>query len=86
MYMYISCGREAMITISATKLRNSLFDCLDRVEAGETIVIQRNNREVARLVSASQADWRERMSIRPKIISSPEDIINPMDDIWEEYI
>ena len=75
-----------MITISATKLRNSLFDCLDRVEAGETIVIQRNNREVARLVSAGQADWRKRMSIRPKIISPPDEIIKPMEDVWEEYI
>ena len=75
-----------MITISATKLRNSLFECLDRVEAGETIVVQRNNREVARLVSANQANWRERMSIRPKIISSPDEIIKSMDDIWEEYI
>ena len=75
-----------MITISATKLRNTLFDCLDRVEAGETIVIQRNNREVARLVAATQADWREKMSIRPKIICSPDEIIKPVEDIWEEYI
>ncbi|MBW2339497.1 MAG: type II toxin-antitoxin system Phd/YefM family antitoxin, partial [Deltaproteobacteria bacterium] len=37
-----------MITISATKLRNNLFDYLDKVAEGETVVIQRNNHEVAR--------------------------------------
>ncbi|MFQ5604605.1 MAG: type II toxin-antitoxin system Phd/YefM family antitoxin [bacterium] len=38
-----------MIKVSATKLRKHLFDYLDRAAAGETIVIQRNNEEVARL-------------------------------------
>jgi len=31
-------------------------------------------------------DWRTRMSIKPEILVSPDEIIQPMDDIWKEYI
>ena len=40
-----------MIKVSATKLRNKLFDYLDKAAEGETIVIQRNKQDDARLVS-----------------------------------
>ncbi len=75
-----------MIKISATKLRNNLFDCLDKVAEGETILIQRNNREVARLVPTSQQNWREKMHIQPEIIVSADEIIEPLEDIWEDYV
>ena len=48
-----------MITISATKLRKIIFDFLDKVAEGETIVIQRNNQEVVRLLSLHKPDWRK---------------------------
>jgi prevent-host-death family protein len=44
--------RLVMIRISATRFRNRLFDFLDQAAAGETIVIERNHQEVARLVPA----------------------------------
>lgn len=75
-----------MIKISATKLRNNLFDYLDKVAEGETILIQRNNQEVARLLPTSQLNWRDNMSIQPKIIVSPDEIIKPIEDIWEAYV
>lgn len=75
-----------MIKISATKLRNNLFDCLDKVAEGETILIQRNNREVARLVPASQQNWRKKMNIQPELIVSPDEVIEPLEDIWEDYV
>ncbi|MCP4753283.1 MAG: type II toxin-antitoxin system prevent-host-death family antitoxin [Proteobacteria bacterium] len=31
-----------MLTVSASKLRSNLFEYLDKVSAGETIVIKRN--------------------------------------------
>lgn len=74
-----------MITISATKLRNQLFECLNKVLEGETIVIQRNKNEVARLVPPFQQDWRKKMRIQPKLKVSSEELIKPLEDIWSDY-
>ncbi len=75
-----------MIKISATKLRNNFFDYLDKASEGETIVIQRNNQDVARIVPTHQIDWRDKMSIKPELSVSPEELIKPIGDIWEEYV
>ena len=75
-----------MIKISATQLRNNLFEFLDKVAEGETILIQRNHQEVARLLPVSQPNWRTRMKIQPGIRVSPEEIIKPMEDIWEDSV
>ena len=75
-----------MIKISATKLRQHLFDYLDKAAAGETIVIQRNNQEVARLVTMKQSNWRERMTTKPEILVSPEELVKPMEEIWKDYL
>ncbi len=74
-----------MLTVSASKLRSNLFEYLDKVSAGETIVIKRNKQEVARLMPLVKADWRGEMTIRPQIKVSPDELIRPMDDVWEEY-
>ena len=74
-----------MIKISATKLRNNLFEYLDKASEGETIVIQRNNQDVARIVPTHQIDWRDKMSIKPELLVTPEELIKPIEDIWEEY-
>lgn len=75
-----------MITISATKLRNNLFDYLDKVAEGETIVIHRNNQEVARLLPLSRLNWRNKLKIKPKLLVSAEELIKPIEDIWEDYV
>jgi len=75
-----------MIKVSATKFRNNLFDYLNKAAEGETIVIQRNNQEVARLVSTKPMNWRDKMTITPGILISPEELIKPMEDIWEDYV
>ena len=75
-----------MIKITATKLRNNLFEYLDRASEGETIVIQRNNKEVARLVPTRRRSWRERMTIKPTIKVKPEELIEPLEDIWKDYV
>ena len=74
-----------MIKVSATKLRQYLFDYLDKAAAGETIIIQRKSQDVARLVTMKQLNWRERMTIKPEILVSPEELVKPMDEIWEGY-
>ena len=75
-----------MIKITATKLRNNLFEYLDKASEGETIVIQRNNQDVARIVPTHQIDWRDKMSIKPELLVSPEELIRPIEGIWEEYV
>ncbi|HKJ34789.1 MAG TPA: type II toxin-antitoxin system prevent-host-death family antitoxin [Balneolales bacterium] len=75
-----------MIKITATKLRNNLFNYLDKASKGETIVIQRNNQDVARIVPTHQIDWRDKMSIKPELLVSPEELIRPIEGIWEEYV
>jgi len=75
-----------VIKVSATKLRKYLFDYLDKVSAGEIIMIQRNNQEVARLVPAKQMNWRDKMKATPELLVLPEELIKPLADVWEEYV
>ena len=75
-----------MVVVSATVLRNNLFSYLDRAANGETIVIKRNNSEVARLMPIQLADWREKMTVRPRIKVTEEELIEPLEEEWEEYL
>ncbi len=64
-----------MIRISATRLRNNLFEYLDKIERGETIVILRNKQEVARLAPIHLSDWRDNMKERPRLLVEPESLL-----------
>jgi prevent-host-death family protein len=75
-----------MITVSATKLRNNLFEYLDKVAAGETIVIQRNNQDVAYLVPQRGDNWRAAMKHTLQTNVTPDELMEPLADIWEEYV
>ena len=75
-----------MIMVSATKLRNNLFEYLDKISEGEIVIIQRNNEEVARLVSTRKVNWRDKMTVKPVIKVTSDELIKPFDDIWEEYV
>jgi len=75
-----------MIFVSATKLRNNLFEYLDKISKGETVIIQRNNEEVARMVPIHKVNWRDKMSVKPRMTVAPEEFIKPLEDIWEEYV
>ena len=74
-----------MIKVSATKFRTHLFDYLDKVANGETIIIERNHREIARVASTQAREWRERMTIMPKILVSADELIQPLADVWGDY-
>ncbi|MFN8486947.1 MAG: type II toxin-antitoxin system prevent-host-death family antitoxin [Caldilineaceae bacterium] len=75
-----------MLKVSATKLRNHLFEYLEQAAAGEIIVIQRNNREIARLMPMQPTNWREHMNIVPRLLVTPEELAKPLDDLWEGYV
>jgi len=68
-----------MIKVTATKFRNNLFGYLDKVAKGETIAIQRNKQEVARLISPPKTDWRENIKVQPKLLVAPEEIIQSIE-------
>jgi prevent-host-death family protein len=74
-----------MIEVTATKLRNNLFDFLAKVSQGETIVIRRNGKNVALVVPPQKEDWRDKMSSKIKLLVSPDTAFNPLEDVWEEY-
>ena len=75
-----------MIMVSATKLRNNLFEYLDKISEGEVVIIQRNNKEVARLVSTCKINWRDKMTVKPVIKVTSDEFIKPFDNIWKEYV
>ena len=74
-----------MITTSATKLRNNLFDYLEKVKNGETIIVYRNKKKVAKLVPVNISNWRNQMKTKVKILVPPDEMIEPIEDIWQDY-
>jgi len=46
---------SAMVTVNLTRTKANLSELLDKVEAGEEVVITRHGRPVARLLSPSRA-------------------------------
>jgi prevent-host-death family protein len=75
-----------MIVVSATKLRSNLFEYLAKVSKGETITIQRNGKEVARVVPPQKEDWRDKMRKKVKLLVPPDEVFAPMEDVWEDYL
>lgn len=76
-----------MLTVTASKLRNHIFEYLDKVKQGETIKIIRNKKETAMLVPVNHGDWRDGcMHQKIKLNCSFEGLIVPLDDVWEEYV
>lgn len=75
-----------MITVSATKFRSNLFAYLEKAAEGETIIIQRNHRDIAKLTAPSIPDWRNRMQRKPRLLVPVAEFIEPMQDVWEDYI
>ena len=75
-----------MLTVSVSKFRANLFDYLDLVSGGEIVVIERNNKVVARLVASQQTDWRVNMIVRSEILVEPGELVKPLDGVWDEYL
>jgi len=77
-----------MITVTATKLRNNLFELLAQVSKGEVITVRKNGEEVALMVPPQKGDWRERMKIVPKLLVPPEQAFASMENEkeWEDYL
>ena len=78
-----------MTHVNATEFRKHLFEYLDRVESGETIAIQRKNKEIGRIVpskSPKSRDWQDRMTCKLEILVDPDELIKPIEGVWEDYI
>jgi len=75
-----------MITVTATQLRSQLFEYLDKVTAGETIIIQRNRHQVARLIPMEPSDWQSKMTQTLHVNVTEDELMSPIEDIWEDYV
>ena len=75
-----------MKTITATKLRKELFGCLEQLKHGENIVIEWNGKPVGQLVPMRKvANWREQVSIKPRLLVKEHEAFAPLDEVWAEY-
>ena len=72
-----------MLKVSATTLRRHLFDYLDKASEGETVIIRRNNQEVARLVPTKHVNWRKKMHVKPELLVAPEALMQPIEEMWD---
>lgn len=72
-----------MIVISVNELQAGLSMYLDEIGKGKQIIIQKNKKDIAMLSPVPKADWRDKMTIRPKLRVLPEEIVKPMTDVWE---
>ncbi|MCU0287389.1 MAG: type II toxin-antitoxin system prevent-host-death family antitoxin [Acidobacteria bacterium] len=74
-----------MIEVTATKLRNNLFEFLAQISKGEIIVIQRNGENVALMVPPKKEDWRNKIRSKIKFLTPPSLAFKPLEDVWEDY-
>ena len=72
-----------MVEVTATKLRNNLFEFLAKVSKGEIIVIQRNGENVALVVPPKKEDWRDKIRSKIKFLTPPDQAFKPLEDVWE---
>ena len=72
-----------MIVISVNELQADLSMYLDEIGKGKQIIIQKNKKDIALLSPVPKADWRDKMSVRPKLLVPSEKIVEPMTDVWE---
>lgn len=42
--------------------------------------------ETQQVSKKTQADWRSKMEIQPKLLVDPEKLIESVEDIWEAYL
>ncbi len=75
-----------MLTVTATTLRNNIFKYLSKVEQGETVTVILNKKEAARLVPVHRVDWRDGLQQEININCSSEELMAPIEDMWDDYI
>ena len=75
-----------MITVTATELRKRIFEYLDMISAGQTIVVIRNNKEVAKMTPTQRRDWQDGMEEKIEIKVPETELIQPLEDIWENHV
>ena len=75
-----------MLEISATSLRGNLFAVLKKVESGEQVIIIHNKKKVACLNPVQKTDWREKIPQKPKLLVALDEFVQPVSDIWEDYV
>jgi len=73
-----------MVSVTSTTFRKNVFTYLEQVAQGETISVIRNRREVARVVPPGRTDWRKRVSVKPRLLVSAQEVMAPVEDVWKD--
>jgi len=61
--------------------QKNLFEYLDKVSAGEILVIQHNNQSIARLIPEKQTDWRDAVTHTLKLNETADELLKPLNHI-----
>jgi len=69
-----------MLKITAAKLSKNLSNYLEKVKAGEILVVIQNEKEIARIVPPHSIDSRKHMTVQPKLNVPPDELIKPLED------
>lgn len=75
-----------MTTITALDFHKHLFEYLDRIAQGETVIIQRGQQNIARILPMVQVKPPQKRKHRVKLLVSADELIQPLDDIWEGIV
>ena len=72
---------EKLLNINAKPTRSA-----DKELTGAAAVITHNKKKVAYLKPVKKNDWRKQCIKKPKLLVSMDELIKPVEDIWEDYI
>ena len=75
-----------MLNITVTNLRGNIFEILKKVQAGEQVIITHNKKKVAYIKPVKKLDWRKQSTEKIKLLVSPDELIKPVEDVWDDYL
>lgn len=70
-----------MLKITAAKLSKNLSHYLEKVKAGEILVIIQDEKEIARIVPPHSIDRRKHMTVQSNLKVLPDELIKPIGDL-----
>jgi prevent-host-death family protein len=73
-----------MKTIGASEFKTHCLSLLDEVSAGETVLILKRGRPIARVVPVQPVETSPQMSLRGTVVAADDLIAPPLDpEAWE---
>ena len=70
-----------MLKITVAKLSKNLLHYLEKVKAGEILVVIQNEKEIARIVPPHSIDSRKHMTVQSKLKVPPDELNKSLVDL-----